>query len=372
MSENVDTSYGLADGENVQNIPAPELNYLPQNPVLYNPGIALIGCGGITTHHLAAYREAGFRVTALCDINKDNANKMRDMFYPDAEVFTDYRELLKRDDIEVIDAATHPNVRYPIMMEAVEKGKHIISQKPFVTDLDKGLALLEKADRAGVRIAVNQNGRWSPHFSYINRVISDGILGDVYGMHASVTWNHNWIAGTPFEKIYFLVLYDFGIHWFDILALFLKDRKPLRVFASTAHSPGQGVVPPFLSQVAVEYEGGQATLSFEADVHYGGEDRTVVLGTKGVIRSEGPDLNKQTVTLVTEKGRAQPQLKGSWFPGGFHGTMGELLCSLEENREPSNSGRENLKSLELCFAALQSASTGQPIVPGKARKLIKL
>ena len=75
--------------------------------------------------------------------------------------------------------------------------------------------------------------------------------------------------------------------------------------------------------------------------------------------------------LFLENGTAKPKLKGSWFPGGFAGPMGELLCAIEENRVPQNNARDNLKSLALCFAAIQASTTGLPQVPGTVRKLPK-
>jgi predicted dehydrogenase len=60
---------------------------------------------------------------------------------------------------------------------------------------------------------------------------------------------------------------------------------------------------------------------------------------------------------------------GKWFNDGFRGAMGELLCAIEENREPSNSARDNLRSLALCFAAVKSADTGKSQIPGKIRRL---
>jgi uncharacterized membrane protein len=49
--------------------------------------------------------------------------------------------------------------------------------------------------------------------------------------------------------------------------------------------------------------------------------------------------------------------------------MGELLRAVEENREPENSGRNNLESLALCFAAIASADKGAPVAPGSVRRL---
>jgi len=51
--------------------------------------------------------------------------------------------------------------------------------------------------------------------------------------------------------------------------------------------------------------------------------------------------------------------------------MGELLCAIAEDREPSNSARHNLNSLALCFAALASAETGKPVKPGTVKALKK-
>jgi hypothetical protein len=52
---------------------------------------------------------------------------------------------------------------------------------------------------------------------------------------------------------------------------------------------------------------------------------------------------------------------GSWFNDGFAGAMGELLCAIEDGREPLNSARGNLSSLKICQAALRSVRTGGPV-----------
>ena len=75
----------------------------------------------------------------------------------------------------------------------------------------------------------------------------------------------------------------------------------------------------------------------------------------------GPDLGHQAVELYTEAGVARPQLTGSWFNDGFAGAMGELLCAIQDGREPLNSARGNLSSLKLCQAALRSVRAVAPV-----------
>lgn len=68
-----------------------------------------------------------------------------------------------------------------------------------------------------------------------------------------------------------------------------------------------------------------------------------------------------SVEVITADGSAKAELDGSWFPDGFRGCMGELLCAIEENREPENSAADNLKSLALVLGAMSSADEGRPI-----------
>lgn len=364
-----DANYAIESNTAGPEFDAPVLPYLPPRPKAYRPKIALIACGGVTGFHLRAYKDAGLDVVALCDPDREKAEARRKEFFPEARIYTDYQEVLKRDDIEVLDVATHPGPRVQIITDAIEARKHVLSQKPVVTDLDVGWWLVDFAESRDVKLAVNQNGRWAPHFSYLRQAIGAGLVGEVVTAHLDVHWDHNWIAGMEFENVRHIILYDFAIHWFDILTTFMNPRSPARVYASFARSPGQRVRPNLLGQALVEYDAGQATLAFDGDIRFGQRDRTFVSGTKGTLSAEGPDLGNQSVTLFTEQGVARPKLEGGWFTNGFQGTMGELLCAIEENREPTNSARYNLKSLALSFAAIQSAETHQAVVPGTVTKL---
>jgi predicted dehydrogenase len=361
--------YALAKSAGDKRIEAPALAYRPVDPKRYRPRIGLIGCGGITEYHLRAYKAAGYDVAALCDRTAAKARARQKEFYPAATVYTDYRDVLRRDDIEVVDVATHPAQRVAILKDCIAAGKHILSQKPFVTDLDVGERLVELADRRGVKLAVNQNGRWAPHFSYMLAAIRRRLLGDVLAAHLEVHWDHNWVKGTPFERVRHIVLYDFGVHWFDMLSAFMGDRTATRVYASNAVTRSQSIAPPLLAQAVVEYDGAQGSLVFDADVRFGKEDRAYVAGDKGTLISTGPSLQEQGVTLYTARGWGSPKLAGNWFENGFHGTMAELLRAIEERREPSNSARGNLKGLALCFAACASADAGRPMTPGRVRRI---
>ena len=363
------TTTRYVDARKSLRIAAPKLPYRPQDPKNYRPNIGMIGCGGIARHHLLEYRKAGYSVTALCDVVVGRARALRKEFFPEAKVYRDYQKVLEQDDIDVVDIAAHPAERVPMIEDAIKAGKHVLSQKPFVLDLTIGRRLADLADRYRVRLAVNQNGRWAPHFSYMREAVTAGLIGHVSAVHMNVHWDHTWVKGTPFEHVHHLVLYDFAIHWFDMLTCLMGDQKPLRVYASAARTVTQPIEPPLLAQAIVEYDNAQATLVFDAETRFGQQDTTYVVGSKGTLASTGPDLRTQSVTLTTAAGAAKPRLVGCWFDDGFHGTMAELLRAIEENREPENSARNNLRSLELCFAAVASAERHRPIVPGTVKRM---
>ena len=361
-------TYALKSGARAV-VEAPELPYRPPMPRQYRPRIAMVGTGGITQAHCDAYRSAGFDLAVFHDPVRERAEARRDAYFPEAEVVDSFEAILGRTDVEVLDIATHAAVRADLVQAALEAGKHVLSQKPFVLDLDHGDWICGLARRRGVKLAVNQNGRWAPHLAWMRSAVRAGCIGDPIGVHAGIHWDHTWVAGTPFEAYRDLILADFGIHWFDFVASVLGDRRVEWVFARRVRAYGQTIAPDLAATVAMGYDGGQATLTFDAAMRGGSLDHTTIAGTNGLLCSSGPDLGDQQVELTNGAGTCHPSLEGQWFNDGFAGTMGELLLAVEEGREPENGATANLRSLALCFAAVASADSGVAVRPGDIRRL---
>lgn len=360
-------TYALKAGD-LPEIAAPDLPYRPPMPRSYRPRIGMIGTGGISGSHLDAYRTAGWEVAALWNRTRSKAEAKAAEYCPAARIEDDWRAMLADGEIDVIDVTLHPEPRAEIIAAALDAGKHVLSQKPFVSDLDTGEDLVKRAEDRGVRLAVNQNGRWAPHKAWMREAVRAGLIGDVISAHVGIHWNHGWTAGTPFDEIEDLILYDFGVHWFDFVNS-LAPGRARSVFATATPATGQANKVPLLAQAMIRLDGGQATVAFDGGVPTGPRDTTFVGGTGGSLMSDGPDLGRQAVTLTTPEGIARPRLEGQWFNDGFRGTMGELLCAIEEGREPSNGARENLDSLALAFAAVRSRITGREVEVGTARRL---
>jgi predicted dehydrogenase len=139
---------------------------------------------------------------------------------------TDWRRLIERDDIDVIDIVTPNNVHAEIALAAMEAGKHVICEKPLALTMDQAREMKAAADKAGVVNAVCHNYRFAPAVQYAKQLIESGRLGRIY--HIRAQYLQDWIMDPSFPLVWRLrkevtgsgALGDIGAHIID-LARFL-------------------------------------------------------------------------------------------------------------------------------------------------------
>jgi predicted dehydrogenase len=352
-----------------------ELDYKPSFPEEYRPGIGVVGCGGIVrSSHLPSYARYGQRVVGVYDVRADATVGVREEYGVET-IFDDLDELLDHPDVEIVDIATHPGVRPALVREALAAGKHVLAQKPLAEDLDTARELVREAERAGLALAVNQNGRWAPAWRVATLLIEQGAIGDVVAVSHLYDHSFAFTLGTVFDGIEHLVLYDYSVHWFDITRCWLEDKTPTAVRAREYRTPNQPPASraPWGAWAAVEYEDGSS--AFIRGVGCAATPRPNkpfwIHGSEGTIRGRvlgsGKVPGSERVELERAGATTRFQLDGTWNSQGFAGTMGELVTAIAEGREPSNSARHNLLSLELTLAACRSAEhDGNPISIGAA------
>ena len=366
-----ETNYTLESDQEIKQLEAPSLDYKPQLPKNYRPKIGLIGCGGITIHHLNAYKTAGLDIVGLCDLNEPKMHERRDSHYPNAICYQDYNELLANSEIDVVDIALHPAPRVAVIEAALNAGKHVLSQKPFALDLNAAERLAKLAESKNLKLAVNQNGRWAPYVRYMQQAINAGLIGETNTVNIYLNWDHTWIQGTPFETIRHIILYDFAVHWVDMAVNFFPTQSAERAFGTVRKAKNQALESPLIGGATIQFSNGVANLAFDGQCSQGALERIVITGDKGVLTATGAVTKIPEVTLQTVGGIATAQLEGSWFDDGFQGAMLELLCAIEDDREPFNSAQNNLATLASVYAIIASADSGKAIPVGENRQLGK-
>jgi predicted dehydrogenase len=189
-------------------------------------------------------------------------------------------------------------------------------------------------------------------------LIDDGAIGEVIG----VTHLHDKplppIAGTHFDDMGHMLLTDYLMHWIDITRCWLAGKQGHSVRARDHRTPGQPASArnPWSASMTVSCtDGAEAHLRVVGDVVSSQPSCPFwIHGTEGTVRGSvlgGSDF----VELDRDGVRSRYALEGEWFVDGFAGTMGELMSAVAEDREPYNSVRHNLASLQLMAAGRRSA-----------------
>ena len=116
--------------------------------------IGIIGCGGIANgKHMPSLKalSSECEMVAFCDLIVRRAEKAKaDFGTPDAKVYTDYRELLKDETIDVVHVCTPNKSHAPISIAALEAGKNVMCEKPMAKTAAEAKQMLEAAKRTGV------------------------------------------------------------------------------------------------------------------------------------------------------------------------------------------------------------------------------
>jgi predicted dehydrogenase len=331
-------------------------------------GVAILGAGSIAqSAHLPAYEQHGIGVVGVWSRRPETTAAVRERFPFVRRVYASADELLADPEVRFVDLATGAQGRLDWIAAAIDAGKHVLAQKPLTLsadDLDALPALLARADAAGVRVAVNHNGRWAPPWRAATLLIRAGAVGDVVG----VTHLHDKplppLAGTSFDDVPHMLLTDYLLHWADITRTWLIDGSSgpvVSVHAVDSRVPGQpeDARNPWAATMSLTTaRGGTATMRISGNnVATAPGCPFWVHGVTGTLRGSVL-LDSDRLELDDGTTRSVVPLSGAWFVDGFAAAMGELMCAVAEDRQPENSAADAAASLRLVLAARDSAERG--------------
>ena len=328
-------------------------------------GVAILGCGGIArTAHLPAYTKYGVGVAGVW--SRSGTPDVREEFPVVERVYSSAEELLSDPAVRIVDIATPPEGRLRWIEAAVEAGKHVLAQKPLTlstADLDRLPEVLARAESAGLRVAVNQNGRWAPPWRQATLQLRERSIGELVG----VTHLHDKplppLVGTAFDDVPHMLLTDYLMHWIDITRCWLAESgaRVTTVRATDSRSPGQPDASrnPWSATVDLTADTG-ATATIRIPGHATASEPGCpfwIHGTAGTLRGSVL-LDSDRLDLDRGDGARPLPLGGAWFVDGFAGAMGELMSAVAEGREPENSAADAALSVRVVLAGVASAEAG--------------
>jgi predicted dehydrogenase len=345
----------------------------PRMPRERAVGIGCIGAGFIMADcHLVAYRDAGFTPVAIASKRPERAREVATR-HGIRKTYDTYAELLADPAVEVVDVAVPPDVLAEVIREVARHADHVrgvLAQKPLGTSYAEARAIVSICEDAGITLAVNQNMRYDQSVRACKWLLDRGELGTPVLATIDMRAIPHWMPWQ--ERLGWVTLRIMSIHHLDTFRFWFGD--PLRVFASVRPDPRtsrQFAHEDGIALVILEYADGLRAASWD-DVWTGPARegaagdigiRWRVEGTEGAARGtigwpEYPKRVPSTLDFTTIARGPQwiePRWSEVWFPDAFAGPMAELLCALEEGREPAISGRDNLATMALVEACYVSA-----------------
>ncbi|ACT03336.1 Gfo/Idh/MocA family protein [Paenibacillus sp. JDR-2] len=263
--------------------------------------IGIIGVGQIGKQHIEKYRSIpGAQIVAVCDVNEAEAKRVADQ-YGIPHVYSDYRELIRREDIDAVDVCLHNNFHAPVTIAALEAGKHVYCEKPIAGTYEDGRRMLEAAEETGKLLHIQLFTLYGKDTKAAKTLIDGGKLGRLY--HARSTGfrrrNRPFVDGygTPFftrkETAAGGALLDMGVYHVAQLLYLLGNPEVERISGKVyqemamveERKNSSGFNVEELATGFIRFKGGLTLDLIEAwSVHMGSFEGSSILGSEGGVR----------------------------------------------------------------------------------------
>ena len=322
---------------------------------------------------------------------------------------TDWREVIARPDIDIVDIATPTYLHHEMAVAAAEHGKHIFLEKPFSLTVAQAREMLAAAEKARIVHYVNHNYRRAPAVRLAKKLIDDGFVGRIF--HWRSAYLQDWIVDPAFPLTWHLrqetagygAHGDLGSHSVDLARYLIGDIAAVTgmtaTFIPSRPLPGAGAAT-FTAGTGESTESGPVTVddasffiaefangalgSFEVSRFAPGRKNYnyfEIYGSEGSIVFNGERMNELQVfsrndppyaqgfrtILATEAG--QHDYIANWWPPGhligyeheFHHGVVDFMRAIETGGTIQPNFYDGMKEMEVLNAAMASARSGQKV-----------
>ena len=384
--------------------------------------LGFVGCGGITSAHLRGLqilRQAGFEdfeVSALCSRNRDNAERyvergkgpaplpkispsptdplsvrdiyVRDLQDHDPAIYTDAGQMLDDGVVDAVVLLSAVSAHHPVALAAMERGVHVLVEKPFALTCRAARLMVDRALQRGVALGVAENLRYQEGTRAAGWALRQGLIGDLQ-MVLSGGVGNIWspdviVARTAWRHVKREAggggTMDIGAHLFDRLRYICGEIDEIAALARvveptryTRRDDG-GVVEETACDADDTFfallkfaNGAVGNLLFSWAGHgeaTGFDGGGALYGSRGAIKGNrllvDGEPERELAKAFSEE--ADPAERDRFFPRGvtdaFALELLEFLNAIEEGRQPETSGEEGLKDMAPCMAILESSQQG--------------
>jgi len=330
--------------------------------------VVQVGCGGMAQGWVErAIKKPGVEIVGLVDLRREAAEQTASKYgLPASVVFNSLDEALANAKPEAVFDITVPAAHHGVTMAALKAGCHVLGEKPLSDSMEHARDVCAAAEKSKRLYMVTQNRRYMNSILSTRNGVKDGTIGTLSSLDA------DFYLGAHFggfrDVMEHVLILDMAIHHFD-QARFLSGCDPLAVYCHEynphgswfKHGAAAVCIFEMTGGVTFTYRGSWTAEGFSTSWQAGWR----IVGTKGSIVWDGDNAPKAQIVKGDEGFRremadiALPDVPLAF--SGHDGVLDEFLSSLHSGSTPQTDCHDNIKSLAMCFAAIESATTKQRV-----------
>lgn len=310
-----------------------------------------------------------FELVACVDVDAAMLACVQELGVAAERCYTTVEQALEAVECEAVLITTTLAYHVPVAIAALKAGRHVLTEKPFAPSVDEARQLVDLAAEKGRILMVSQNYRYFPAVRAVMALLRENKLGAVHSVNIDFRRYAN-LAPAPGHRHYNLrqpLLLDMSIHHFDLMRGVL-GQEPVLVNCTTWNPPFSKFVEPPVGAATINFDGG-AVVSYRGSwisagppTPWAGEwtiecERGEIAWTSRANTGVGDD--RVTVRPLGKRSRRVE------IPTLAHidraGTLHAFAEAIQSGQEPETAGKNNIGSLALTFANIESATDGLPV-----------
>lgn len=332
---------------------------------------ALIGCGFVAKHHLAAWRlQPEARLVAFCDTRPDRLAWAASRA-PGARPYTDAEQMLASEKPEFVEICTRPDTHRRLTELAARHGAHVLCQKPAAPNRGDLDAMIETCERAGVRLMFHENWRFRPWYRALRDALDSGSIGRPIHLRLAHRETRALRPDGFSDQPYFatmprLILFEMGPHLIDTARFLLGEIQDV---AARLARFGDGHLGEDVALLTVRFASGAlGTLEMNWCSHAEvarpewALNETVIEGTLATLRLRS-DGSLQRIDLAGTSETLPVNLPPAdrVYLDGYRATQAHFLQGVRHGMPHETSGRETARTMNVLWSAYQSAEEGRVV-----------
>ncbi|MFW6062062.1 MAG: Gfo/Idh/MocA family protein [Planctomycetota bacterium] len=328
----------------------------------------VVGAGGISRAWFPPLKEEGVEIPAVVDLDRATARQKIADWELDAEATDDLAGALRRHRPDFVVDLTVPEAHCEVTCTALRAGCHVIGEKPMASSMDEARRMVRAAEESGKCYMVSQSRRWDVHHDRVRRAVREaGQVGRVTAINCDFYIGAHF-GGFRAEMPSPLIL-DMAIHHFD-LARYMTGADPVAVYCQEFNPAGSwyngdaaaSAIFEMTDGAVFTYRGSWCSEGFATS--WNGNWR--IQGEKGALLYENdrdPQVQQPEPAegSLIWPGREVDVPESPLTHPTMHGGLREMLQFLRTGQQPQTECHDNIKSLAMVFAAMQSSREGRRV-----------